>query len=72
MSHFQRYRDSEQLLKADQASGARERERERERELHDRTFVCVMCSGNEEGAQWTARASRTLGKVYRSRRWRSH
>ena len=51
MSHYQRSRDSEQLLKAGQPSKRSKRERkrdsERETELHDRTFVCVMCSGNE-------------------------
>ena len=41
MSHSQRYRDSEQLLKADQASGARERERERESYMTGP--LCVSC-----------------------------
>ena len=57
MSHYQRSRDSEQLLKAGQPSKRSKRERERKRdseretELHDRTFVCVMCSGNEREAR---------------------
>ena len=74
-SHFQRYRDSGQLLKASRSDAdgqPSERERESDRagegELHDRTFVCVMCSGNETAAQrGTAkvlRVLRSLGKVY--------
>ena len=70
-SHFQRYRDSGQLLKASRADGQpseRESDRAGEGELHDRTFVCVMCSGNETAAQrGTAkvlRVLRSLGKVY--------